>query len=1091
MSGFEALGMACAVFQTISFAQETTRFCKDIYRGQKTPDSILEENASAMIQVADRVKAFCTAATTPKEKCLIDVAEKCTSAATELSDEVRKITELHKKGKGNVIIAARGGIKSWWKKKKLKDLDNGLRRHTETMQILLITRICDHNEAGLLKQHQDFENLDRSLKAFILRIAEGHKKMERLLQDEGKTTREHVTNEATRTVDSVSAHTATQVANWKMKEAQSAHRQRFLGSFRFKEMNQRMNTITDPEDACFDRILESFEKTAHARVEISSETSEHRTSSEEIDRLWCSFADWLQSDGQLFWIQGKPGSGKSTLVKYVASKEVTKTLLKQWNPNTRILSHFFWKIGTSLQNDIKGLYCSLLHQLLRGKDELISTTMDSFPTSKSKESYHDWSVPELNSLLLRVLELATDHENLCIFIDGLDEFVCDSGQDAIIKIISDFKRFTKVKVCVTSRPEAWLKEELDMALNLKLHDLTAPDMRKWVHERLQQFETKVTFSPGFSSYLVYRLLDKAGGVFLWIRLATQSVIRGINNKDSGKMLISRLEQLPEKLEDLYYDMWKRLGEDEPLYRKSAATYLRLMVGFKTMMEDVYIQNCPAFGVLHIIKMAFASRTDIQRTLTTFTDDIDYKMVNSLCETTTSQIHRHCAGLLEVHPPNHPPDAHDPVPMMHGRVEFVHRTAYEFIVGTEAGQKIISYSGMSDCEVEVLLFYSALYRQKIFYPVHKLRMSTFHLVKGLPRLLGLKGPEDNMQKIKGLCSAIRTFYVNGFLASGFGRWPRPPFASILATVIPIFDWEVEHMDPELATSVLQNIPWHKLKWDEINDIPVSGLRRLLSQGADPDAVVPYTLLFPHLRVQYGNRTTALWEFLYCTQWTMWQNNRQNRTTNPHVVEIAADMLRTSPNVDQHGLLLTSKKNGRRSKNTRMGPADFYYTLDIGKRNYRDGCEIVSILSANISYLLDSMLRFLPQQEKARMKDQVHFIESKIVDPMICLRALIESQDGGRSKCFQIIDQDPFQSLIDTINEQERNHQRPMRLEHCEDQIRLLIKTKTAMVEINPNHVGRTLVGQGLLGEYEIEDKGLEYSPELESEVEILDVIRFFL
>jgi hypothetical protein len=141
MSGFEALGMACAVFQTISFAHETTLFCMDIYRGQKTPDLVLEENASAMVQAADRVKVYCKAAATPQETCLIDVAQKCTSVATKLSVEVKKITELHRKGKGNLIVAARSVLETWRKKNKLNDLDNNLRRHTETMQTLLITRI--------------------------------------------------------------------------------------------------------------------------------------------------------------------------------------------------------------------------------------------------------------------------------------------------------------------------------------------------------------------------------------------------------------------------------------------------------------------------------------------------------------------------------------------------------------------------------------------------------------------------------------------------------------------------------------------------------------------------------------------------------------------------------------------------------------------------------------------------------------------------------------------------------------------------------------------------------------------------------------
>ncbi|OBS25992.1 hypothetical protein FPOA_06522 [Fusarium poae] len=1071
MSGFEALGMACAVFQTISFAHETTLFCMDIYRGQKTPDLVLEENASAMVQAADRVKVYCKAAATPQEKCLIDVAQKCTSVATKLSVEVKKITELHRKGKGNLIVAARSVLQTWRKKNKLNDLDNNLRRHTETMQTLLITRICDQNEAGLLKQRQEFNNLDQELKAFISRIAEGHRKIEQLLQDEATTTRQHITNENTRIVNSVNAHITTEAKDRETREAISAQRQRFLGSFRFQEMNERMNAITHPEDACFDKILESFEKMARNKVETPLGTAESTTSSEgssegsseEVDQLWNSFADWLQSDRQLFWIQGKPGSGKSTLIKYVASKDATQALLKQWNPNTRILSHFFWKLGTSLQNNIKGLYCSMLHQLLEDKNELMNITMESFPSSKCKESYHDWSVSELHDILLKVLELAMDQENLCIFIDGLDEFVDDCGQEAIMKILSNFKRFPTVKICVTSRPEPWLKEELDTVPNLKLHDLTAPDMRKWIQGRLQQFETRFASSPHFSSDLVEKLLEKAGGVFLWTRLATQSVIRGIKNKDSEEMLISRLEQLPEKLEDLYYDMWKRLGDDEPLYRKSAATYLHLMAGFKSMIADEHIKYGSAFTALQVIKMACASRPDVRGKLSTFTEDIDYEMLNVLYGTTTNQILTTCAGLLEVCSSERSSSIYERVPKIDGTVEFVHRTAYDFIVGTEAGQRIISYSEMSDCEVEVLMFHGALCWQRILHPLYNIRVGVLNLVKGLPRLLRLTSSEGDMKKVEDLCTSIKTFYVNGILNSGYGRIPQPPFASIVATVIPIFDLEVENVDLNLATTILQSIPWHNLSWDERSKIPVSGLRRLLSQGADPAAVVSYATLHPGSD-GHGNRTTALWEFLYHTQYIMWRTNRQKRTTKPHIVEIAADMLRKCPRADQHGLLLPSKV-------VSFGacPAKIYYSYALDRRCHVYGGRILCVVSANISYLLDLMLHFLPQHEKLKLKGEVQYIQSKIADPMICLRALVLDQMGNGLKCFQIVDQHPYEGIIDTIDEQERKLRPPESFKHCQDQLASLVNAKKAMVEIEPEYVRRTLVGQGLLGTYELKDK----------------------
>jgi type II secretory ATPase GspE/PulE/Tfp pilus assembly ATPase PilB-like protein len=41
------------------------------------------------------------------------------------------------------------------------------------------------------------------------------------------------------------------------------------------------------------------------------------------------FPEWLQSDRGIFWITGKAGSGKSTLMKYAFSDPRTLRILKE------------------------------------------------------------------------------------------------------------------------------------------------------------------------------------------------------------------------------------------------------------------------------------------------------------------------------------------------------------------------------------------------------------------------------------------------------------------------------------------------------------------------------------------------------------------------------------------------------------------------------------------------------------------------------------------------------------------------------------------------------------------------------------------
>ena len=49
---------------------------------------------------------------------------------------------------------------------------------------------------------------------------------------------------------------------------------------------------------------------------------EDRTLSEEP---WSNFVEWLESDSRLYWITGKAGSGKSTLMKFICQDEEAVT----------------------------------------------------------------------------------------------------------------------------------------------------------------------------------------------------------------------------------------------------------------------------------------------------------------------------------------------------------------------------------------------------------------------------------------------------------------------------------------------------------------------------------------------------------------------------------------------------------------------------------------------------------------------------------------------------------------------------------------------------------------------------------------------
>ena len=88
---------------------------------------------------------------------------------------------------------------------------------------------------------------------------------------------------------------------------------------------------------------------------------------------WHSFPDWLISGHGLYWMNGKAGSGKSTLMNYACQHEHTLRLLDRWCDGRTLLTpaYFFWSGGTCLQRSIDGCLRSILWQIIKSCRDLV------------------------------------------------------------------------------------------------------------------------------------------------------------------------------------------------------------------------------------------------------------------------------------------------------------------------------------------------------------------------------------------------------------------------------------------------------------------------------------------------------------------------------------------------------------------------------------------------------------------------------------------------------------------------------------------------------------------------------------------------
>lgn len=382
----------------------------------------------------------------------------------------------------------------------------------------------------------------------------------------------------------------------------------------------------------------------------------------DVQLQWSDISAWLRGSNGLYWISGKAGSGKSTLMNWLLQESRTKKFLKSWSGhrNLVIASHFFWNPGTNLQKSLSGLLRSLLYDLLRQWPNAIPQI------SSIRWRYHDlglthfpaWSDRELLIALKTLSEVLTSTTNICLFIDGLDEF---SGKDdqklEVVDFLKSLSNYPHVKICVSSRRLEVFKDTFASFPSLRLEDLTRKDIENFINAKLQannKFDALQQSDPILCSVLVSEIIEKARGVWLWVMLVVRSLLEGLRNHDTASDMLLRLKDIPEELEDYFLHMFSKIDR---IYRPKA---LRLL--------------CAAFiaPILTLMTASFLDEEDPEFYLKMPLRSVPEPEITERLLLTESRVNIRCLGMLEVTSLDT-----DTALFYRKRVEFLHRTARDF------------------------------------------------------------------------------------------------------------------------------------------------------------------------------------------------------------------------------------------------------------------------------------------------------------------------------------------------------------------------------------------------------------------------------
>lgn len=302
------------------------------------------------------------------------------------------------------------------------------------------------------------------------------------------------------------------------------------------------------------------------------------------------FMPWLQSADQFFWISGKAGCGKSTLMKYMYHHPKTKLELErsEWacGKDLILVGHFIHDRGTDDQKSREGMLRSILYQVLSERRDLIPAVFPPggfFDDNNDNEAEHphklnianeflDWSC--LISAFNIMLEQLRD-SRICLFLDGLDEYrlagregeyseeqkdlLYDGGNEddawgrsgwiteghrEVARFLRGLSTRSNVKACIASRELVVFEHEFRNFPRLVVHTHTAEAIAKYCQGRLAEEAPGLErFWDGFGPMIT----DKACGVFLWVQLVVDMLVDGYISGDDLDELQKAMEKLPSRL----------------------------------------------------------------------------------------------------------------------------------------------------------------------------------------------------------------------------------------------------------------------------------------------------------------------------------------------------------------------------------------------------------------------------------------------------------------------------------------------------------------------------------------------------------------
>ncbi|KAG8816933.1 hypothetical protein FRC17_000129, partial [Serendipita sp. 399] len=308
---------------------------------------------------------------------------------------------------------------------------------------------------------------------------------------------------------------------------------------------------------------------------------EQGTRTEILDCI-TKWADDIESQRQIFWLNDAAGTGKST---------IAATMAKDWSLEDRLAGRFFFSPNSRTTQSTREFCQIVAEDIARNHPSVANLIRDTMKELSPDQGI--WFDVQFQRLIIEPVKRLGAYSSVLIVIDALDNCVISDERAGLLNtLIRHLPSVRHLKLLLTSRPVPDITDTLQNSPLVHGADIQLLNVRNSDHPDINLFVEKRLKDMSFEDRAM--IIARSGGLFLYAATVCRMLERSRSRLDILKIISNTgvTDKLEHRMDILYLSLLKQALVDKEAVDMMLSVLSMIIVAYQPLSSNSIRQFLP-------------------------------------------------------------------------------------------------------------------------------------------------------------------------------------------------------------------------------------------------------------------------------------------------------------------------------------------------------------------------------------------------------------------------------------------------------------------------------------------------------------------